>query len=161
MFRDMRRSEQSLSTDSVTAVMERCTNGILACLGDEDYPYAVPLSFVYLQGRIYFHTAKYGHKVDAIAKHPKVSFALVDDDTIVSAEYTTHYRSVIAFGQARLVEGDERLQAFAALIEKYSGDRPEREKQEKVAGCSQSRVMAIDIERITGKESIEYVNAGR
>jgi nitroimidazol reductase NimA-like FMN-containing flavoprotein (pyridoxamine 5'-phosphate oxidase superfamily) len=54
-------------------------------------------------------------------KHPKVSFAVTDEDTIVSAEYTTYFRSVIALGKARIVEGTELLEAFKAMVEKYSG----------------------------------------
>jgi nitroimidazol reductase NimA-like FMN-containing flavoprotein (pyridoxamine 5'-phosphate oxidase superfamily) len=145
--------------EDTIAVMNRCTNGILACLGDDDYPYAVPLSYVYHNGKIYFHCAKAGHKVDAIAKNPKVSFAVVDEDTIVSAEYTTYFRSVIAFGKARIVEGDEWIDAFKALVEKYSGDQPEEAKTKEIAGCKQSHIVAIDVEHITGKEAIEYVNA--
>lgn len=61
MFRKMRRGRQLLSPEDTTAVMERSTNGVLACLGDEAYPYAVPLSFVYLGGKIYFHCSKDGH----------------------------------------------------------------------------------------------------
>jgi len=43
----MRRKRQLMSNEDTVAVMERCTNGILACTGDEDYPYAVPVSYVY------------------------------------------------------------------------------------------------------------------
>jgi nitroimidazol reductase NimA-like FMN-containing flavoprotein (pyridoxamine 5'-phosphate oxidase superfamily) len=157
MFREMRRSRQLLSVDDTVAVMDRCTNGILACLGDEGYPYAVPLSYVYLDGKIYFHSAKEGHKVDAVAKNPKVSFAVVDEDTIVSEEYTSHYRSVIAFGEARIADGDERLKAFKALVEKYSGDRPEDEKIKEISNCMQAHIVAIDVVHITGKTAKEYV----
>lgn len=158
MFREMRRKKQLLSPEETKAVLERGTNGILACLGDEDYPYAVPLSYVYWQDRLYFHSAKSGHKVDAILKHPKVSFSVVDEDTIVSAEYTTYFRSVIAFGKSRLAEDEEWHQAFAALVEKYSGDQPEAAKQKEISGCTQSLIIAMDIEHMTGKEAIEYVN---
>ena len=157
MFREMRRFRQLLSREDMQAVMGRCTNGVLACLGDDDYPYAVPLSYVYYDNKIYFHGAKAGHKNDAIAKHPKVSFAVVDEDTIVSAEYTTYFRSVIAFGKARTVEGDEWVEAFHAMVEKYSGDLPEAAKQKEIMGCTRSNIMAIDVEHITGKEAIEYV----
>ena len=159
MFREMRRGKQLLSKEDTTAVMDRCTNGVLACLGDEDYPYAVPLSYVYFDDKIYFHSAKAGHKIDAITKNPKVSFTVIDEDTIVSKEYTTYFRSVIAFGKARVVEGDEWLAAFKALVEKYSGDQPEEAKQKEVAGCTQACLIAIDVEHITGKEAIEYVKA--
>lgn len=157
MFREMRRGKQLLSMKDTIIVMDRCTNGILACLGDEDYPYAVPLSYVYFNDKIYFHSAKVGHKIDAIIKNPKVSFTVVDEDTIVSEEYTTYFRSVIAFGKARVVEGDERLEAFEALVEKYSGDQPEEAKHKEITGCKEAYIIAIDVEHITGKEAIEYV----
>lgn len=159
MFREMRRGKQLLSKEDTAAVMDRGTNGILACLGDEDYPYAVPLSYVYHNDKIYFHSAKAGHKIDAIAKNPKVSFTVVDEDTIVSEEYTTYFRSVIAFGKARITEGDEHLEAFRALVEKYSGSQPEEAKHKEVTGCANAYIIAIDVEHITGKEAIEYVNA--
>lgn len=159
MFREMRRGRQLLSEDDTAAVMNRCTNGVLACLGDEGYPYAVPLSYVYYNGKIYFHSAKAGHKIDAILNNSKVSFSVIDEDTIVSEEYTTYFRSVIAFGKARIAEGDEWLEAFKALVEKYSGDQPEEAKLKEITGCTQSHIVAVDIEHITGKEAIEYVKA--
>lgn len=159
MFREMRRNRQLLSMEDTKAVMDRCTNGVLACLGDEDYPYAVPLSYVYFNGKIYFHSAKTGHKIDAIMKNPKVSFSVIDKDTIVSKKYTTYFRSAIAFGKARIAEGDERIEAFKALVEKYSGDQPEEEKQKEITGCMKAYIIAIDVEHITGKEAIEIVNS--
>ncbi|MFA9466668.1 MAG: pyridoxamine 5'-phosphate oxidase family protein [Velocimicrobium sp.] len=159
MFREMRRGKQLLSIEDTTTVMNRCTNGVLACLGDEDYPYAVPLSYVYFNDKIYFHSAKAGHKVDAIMKNPKVSFTVIDEDTIVSEEYTTYFRSVIAFGKVRIVEGEEWLDAFHALVEKYSKDQPKEAKHKEITECKHAILIAIDIEHITGKEAIEYVKA--
>ena len=159
MVRIMRRSKQLLSREDTAAVMKRCINGVLACLDDEDHPYAVPLSYVYSNDRIYFHSAKTGHKIAAITRNPKVSFAVVDEDTVVSEKFTTFFRSVIAFGRARIAEGDERLEAFKALVEKYSGDQPEEAKRKEISGCTQAYIVAIDVEHITGKEAIEYVKA--
>jgi len=159
MFRKMRRGKQLLSMEDTVAVMDRCTNGVLACLGDEDYPYAVPLSYVYFNGKIYFHSAKAGHKIDAIVKNPKVSFAVIDEDTIVSEKFTSYFRSVIAVGKARIVEGDEWLEAMKLLVEKYSADQPEEAKHKEISECTQAYMIAIDIEHITGKEAIEYVKA--
>ncbi|MGM0395939.1 MAG: pyridoxamine 5'-phosphate oxidase family protein [Bacillota bacterium] len=159
MFREMRRKRQLLPVEETVAVMDRCTNGILACIGDEGYPYAVPVSYVYYNDKIYFHSAKSGHKVDSIINNPKVSFAVVDEDTIVSEEYTSYFRSVVAFGKARIVEGEEWFKAFEVLVEKYCGDRPAEEKHKEITGCKQSHIVAIDVEHITGKEAIEYVMA--
>jgi hypothetical protein len=159
MFREMRRKNQLLSMEDTRAVMARCTNGVFACCGDRDYPYAVPVNYVYYNDKIYFHSAKAGHKIDSINKNAKVSFAVVDEDTIVSKEYTSYFRSVIAFGKARIVEGNERYEAFRALVEKYSGDMPEEDKQKEINGCTQALIIAVDVEYITGKEAKEYVNA--
>lgn len=159
MFREMRRGKQLLSMEDTIAVMNRNTNGVLACLGDEDYPYAVPLSYVYFNDKIYFHSAKTGHKIDAITNNSKVSFSVTDEDTIISKEYTTYFRSVIAFGKARIVEGDEKLGAFLSLVKKYAGDQPEKSQHKEIDECSHAYIIAIDIEHITGKEAIEFVRA--
>ncbi len=158
MFRKMRRFKQQLSMEETAYVLSRCTNGVLACLGDDDYPYAVPLSYVYHNDVIYFHSAKTGHKLDAIKKNPKVSFTVIDEDTIVSEEFTTYFRSVIAFGKARIVEGEEWMEAMKAVAEKYSGDESEEAKQKEITG-NPPLIVAIDVEHLTGKEAIEYVKA--
>ena len=155
----MRRGKQLLSMEDTREVITRCSNGVLACFGDDGYPYAVPLSYVYFDDKIYFHSAKEGHKIDAIMKNPKVSFSVIDEDTIVSEKYTSYFRSVIAFGKARIVQGSERQEAFEALVEKYSGDQPQEAKHQEITGCTRAYIIAIDIEHITGKEAIELVNA--
>ena len=157
MFRPMRRNRQLLAETEVKTILSRCSHGILACQGDDGYPYAVPLNYVYVDDRIYFHAAASGHKIDAIQRQPKVSFAIVDEDRIVSAEYTSYFRSVIAFGRARITEGDEKLQAFRALMEKYSSDQPEVAKQQELAKCDRAVIVAIDIEYLTGKQAKELV----
>ncbi|MHB9032671.1 MAG: pyridoxamine 5'-phosphate oxidase family protein [Anaerolineae bacterium] len=159
MFREMTRGKQLLSPQDTAAVLHRCTHGVLACQGDDGYPYAVPLNFVYVNSKIYFHSAKAGHKIDAITRDPKVSFAVIDEDRIVSAEYTSYFRSVIAFGQARVTEGQERRDAFEALVSKYSGDQPAGSRQKEIAGCARAWIIAIDVEYITGKEAVEFVKA--
>ena len=65
-FRAMRRLRQQLSEEESISILQKSTAGTLALLGDNDYPYAVPISYVYADGRLYFHSALSGHKVDAI-----------------------------------------------------------------------------------------------
>ena len=89
---------------------------MLAVLGDSGYPYAVPLSYVYAEGRLYFHCAKTGHKLDSIARDPRVSFCVVDQDQIVPEEYTTYFRSVIVFGRASVIDDDEGRRKAAELL---------------------------------------------
>lgn len=157
MFREMIRFKQLMDQEGILEILEKGSNGILACLGDNGYPYAVPVNYVYHNGKIFFHSGKKGHKIDAIQANPKVSFAVVGEDTIVSKEYTSYFRSVIAFGKARIVEGEEWESAFWALVEKYSGDQPEAMKKKEIDNCHRAYIIAIDIEHMTGKRALEYV----
>lgn len=156
MFRRMRRKKQELSKEEVVKVLERCTSGVLAVLGDDDYSYAVPLSYVYHDNKIYFHCANDGHKMDAIRKHNKVSFCVIDEDTIVPEEFTSYFRSVIVFGRARILERKDVKEALDILSAKYSPEMGEARMKE-VESCVETVCMvAIDIEHMTGKEAIEY-----
>ncbi len=157
MFREMRRKKQVLSKEECELVLERGTSGVLAVLGEGGYPYAVPLSYVYADGKIVFHCAKQGHKLDAIAKNDKVSFCVVDLDDIQPERYTTYFRSVIAFGRARVLEEEEKRAAIEALAAKYTPDDPEGRKQEIEREYRALCVVAIEIEHLSGKEAIELV----
>ncbi|MDD3219989.1 MAG: pyridoxamine 5'-phosphate oxidase family protein [Lachnospiraceae bacterium] len=158
MFRKMRRKKQLLSEESCLEILEKGTSGVLALVGDEGYPYAVPLSYVYRDGKIIFHGAKQGHKVDAVKENGKCSFCVIDQDLIVPEEYTTYFRSVIAFGKVRVVEdADEMRRLVSVLAEKYRpeflDERMEAINKEFPALC----VMVLEVEHMTGKEAIELV----
>ncbi|MEG1540978.1 MAG: pyridoxamine 5'-phosphate oxidase family protein, partial [Oscillospiraceae bacterium] len=125
MFKEMRRMKQEMSKEDTQRVLERCSAGVLAVSDENGYPYALPMSYVYFEGKIYFHGAKQGHKIDAIMKNDKVSFCVIDKDEVVPEKYTTIYRSVIAFGRARILENDaERRSALEKITEKYSPKEP-------------------------------------
>ncbi|MCI8514523.1 MAG: pyridoxamine 5'-phosphate oxidase family protein [Lachnospiraceae bacterium] len=158
-MREMRRKNQQMSKEKTEAVLARNTNGVLNVSGEDGYPYGVPVSFVYQDGNLYFHSAPEGHKIDAIRKNPNVSFTVVDEDTVVSAEYTTYFRSVIVFGQAEIVtETDERQRAFTGLIEKYSRDESDESKADVIGRSGdKARIIRIRPTHVTGKEAIEYV----
>ena len=73
MFRQMRRKKQALSREECEEILQQGTSGVLAVSGDDDYPYAVPMSYVFCENKIYFHCAKSGHKLDAVSRNEKVS----------------------------------------------------------------------------------------
>ena len=114
-FRPMRRTRQELSPAETEDILRRGSDGVLAVLGDEGYPYAVPLNYVYKDGKIYFHCAKEGHKFDALMAESKVSFCVVDRNDVIPDEFATYYKSAVAFGHARLLEGTEAEQAVYDL----------------------------------------------
>ncbi|QQO07785.1 pyridoxamine 5'-phosphate oxidase family protein [Breznakiella homolactica] len=160
MFREMRRKKQVLSLDESTAVLKAGTSGVLAVIGDEGYPYAVPLSYVYHDNRIFFHCAITGHKLDAIAENDKVSFCVIDRDTVVPEEYTTYFRSVITFGKARVLEDEkEKREAFEILAAKYSPSHKEGRLREIDRQFNQACLVELRIEHLSGKEAIELVTA--
>lgn len=157
MFREMRRKRQQLTESECVEILNKNTSGVLAVLGDDGYPYAVPLSYVYDRNAIYFHCAKSGHKLDAINSNEKVSFCVIDQDNVVPEIYTTYFRSVIVFGRAKIVESDdERYGAFEKLAIKYNpiDNKKNRDitiEKERLAMC----IVRIDIDHMTGKESVE------
>lgn len=121
MFRDMRRNRQALGMEECAAILHRGSSGVLALSGDDGYPYAVPISYVYDGDKLYFHCAKSGHKLDAIARNPKASFCVVDQDVVVPEAYTTYFRSVIVFGNIRVIDDEEeKLSAIQKLALKYA-----------------------------------------
>ena len=97
------QEKQILSEKECVEILEKGTAGVLGLLGDNDYPYAVPISYVYYNSKLFFHGAKSGHKIDAIKKCSKASFCVIDQDHIVPEEYTTYFRSVIAFGKIYII----------------------------------------------------------
>jgi uncharacterized protein len=159
MFREMRRKRQLLSEAETVEMLQSCTSGVLAVQGDDDYPYAVPLSFAYEDGKLFFHAARGGHKLDAIERNEKVSFCVIDADDVVQGSFTTHFRSAIAFGKARIVtDDDERRHALRRLARKYSPDYLEAADSEIEGAWNRVSVVEIDIEHMTGKAALEIVN---
>lgn len=159
MFRELRRKKQLLSEQETLRVLEEGKTGIVGVLGDDGYPYTVPINYVSLEDKIYFHSAKKGHKVDAIAKEPKISMTVVEKDDVVSREFTTYFRSIQLFGKAYVVEDEaERNVAFRALCEKFSGADMDRYDEIMSKEADAAAIVRIDIEHITGKESMELVN---
>lgn len=159
-FRAMRRNKQEMSRERTIEVLGRATSGVLAVLGDDDYPYAVPLSFVYSDNKIYFHCAKQGHKLDAMRKWDKVSFCVIDQDQVVGEEFTTYFRSAIAFGRVRELEhfGKEFMEAHRLLSLKYWPEASQEKIDEDLEKEGMPMlVFAIDIEHMTGKEAKELV----
>ena len=159
MFREMRRKRQALTREACEAVLCRRTCGVLALSGDDGYPYAVPISYVYDGERIYFHSARAGHKLDAVRREPKASFCVIDQDQIVPAEYTTYFRSVIAFGRIRVLEDEgEKRVAIEKLAGKYAPeDSPENRRQAIDREWKPLCMLEMTIDHLSGKEAIELV----
>ena len=157
MFREMRRKKQALNAKEISEILKRNTSGVLSVNGDGGYPYGVPLSYVYLDSKLYFHCAGAGHKLDSILKDDKVSFCVIDQDQVVGEEYTTYFRSVIAFGRARVLEGAEKLRPLVELCEKYYPGHLEQTRQKAEHALKNVSIVEVTIEHMTGKTAMELV----
>ena len=156
VFRPMRRSRQELSREECEAILKEGTSGVLALLGDGDYPYAVPLSYVYEDGKIYFHCAKTGHKLDAIRRQEKASFCVIGQDQIIPEKFTTAYSSVIVFGTIKEItsENDKQI-ILEEFIRKFSADYFTEGLEEIKTYIKRTCILELSIEEITGKEGLE------
>ncbi len=157
MFRQMRRAKQQLDEASSVRLLEECSSGVLALSGDEGYPYALPISYVYSDGCIYFHSALTGHKIDAISRCDKASFCVVAQDKVLPEKYTTAYKSVIAFGRIRVMDEGEKLPAVLKLAEKYNPGHPAQSRAEADKSIKAMHMLELKIEHLTGKQGKELL----
>ena len=159
MFKEMRRHLQKLSLQENKDILTKATSGVLAVSGEDGYPYAVPMSFAFDHKRLIFHCAKTGHKLESVLRNDKVSFCVIDQDIIIPKEYTTYFRSVIVFGRTHiLLDEKEKQKAFEILAAKYSPNDQEGRLAEIHKLFKQTVIFVLDIEYMSGKESIELKN---
>ena len=152
MFRTMRRFKQQISQEACIHVLKQEKRGVLAVLGDDEYPYAMPLDYVYDEetGHLFFHCAKEGHKLDAVRRHEKVSFCVCDEGFRREGEWALNIQSVILFGRMREVEpGEETIRRARQLGLKFADADYVEEEIRRAA----SRVLCLELipEHMSGK----------
>lgn len=147
-----------LPEDEAKSILSEMTNGVLALRDNSDYPYAVPVSYAYDGKALYIHSAVAGHKIDCMRYNPKISFCVVKQDIIRPEEFTTYFKSVIAYGTAEFITNRaDMINALQLLANKYS---PGIDSEDEIAKCiDHVAVIKINIESLTGKEAIELTRA--
>lgn len=159
MFREMRRNRQKMDAAACVCLLNNGTSGVLAVNGEGGYPYTIPLNYIYEDGKLYFHGAKSGHKIDAILKDAKVSFCVIGMEQNVPEKFTVYFKSVVVFGKAVIVKDDtERREAIRRLADRFSPDESnERRDAEITREWKSLTVIRVDIEYMSGKQAIELV----
>lgn len=150
-FRKMRRFKQQLSEESCVEILKNEPRGVMAVAGENGYPYAFPIDFVYDGGRLYFHCAKEGHKLDAIKSCDKVSFCVMNEGFRKDGEWALNISSVIVFGRVKIMTDSGRiLEKLRLLGNKYY---PSAVDVEREIGRTLSRVcmLELEIDHMTGK----------
>ena len=150
-FRRMRRFKQALTKEACAEILREEKRGTLAVIGDGGWPYAVPLNYWYDEGanKLYFHCAKEGHKLEAIAACDKVCFT-VHDAGESAGDWSYYVKSVIVFGRARLIEDPAvKLKKARQFGAKYF-PTPE-ELDHKLLAIDRMALVEITVEHMTGK----------
>ena len=153
MFRPMRRIKQQLSDEEALEILVKAKRGVLSVIGDDGWPYGVWLNPHYRRedGRIYFHGAKEGHKIDALRRDARVSFTVIDDGVQDEGGWAYTFRSVVVFGRIEFVEDQAfALELCRELARRFNPSEEEIEKEIRIAGA-RVQVLCLIPEHITGK----------
>ncbi len=153
MFKQMRRFKQQITQEECVEVLRNAKRGVISLLGEDGYPYGLPINHWYCEedGRLYFHGAKAGHKIEAIRKCDKASFCAYDEGYRKEGEWALNIKSVIVFGRIRLVRDEELARKICThLVSKFTDDEEYLEKELKNA-LPRVQCLEMSIEHMTGK----------
>lgn len=154
MFRKMRRFKQQVSDDECRKILKEETRAALSVIGDNGYPYTVPINFYYdeTDNKIYFHGAKEGHKVDAINQCNKVCFTTWNQGFKKEEHWEWNVTSVVVFGRVKLLTDKAVIENhLRKLAKKYYPTADEIEAEMNSSAANHVQMFAIDIEYMTGK----------
>lgn len=152
----MRRFKQALSQAENITILKQKTHGILALCDEKSFPYTVPLNYVYLNDKIYFHCATIGRKLDIIHQNNKASFCVIDQDAVIPEKFTTAYSSVIASGTIKAITDEKDKQIILEeFIRKFSADYFTEGLKEIKIYMNRTCILELTIEELTGKEGLE------
>ena len=153
IFREMQRKKQQLTREECIKILSEEPRGVLSVIGDEGYPYGMPMNHWYCpeDGRLYFHSAMTGHRVDALDKCSKASFCVYDSGYRREGEWSLNIKSVIVFGRVETVSDTAKAEDIVRRLSlKYTDDTEYIEKEIKQA-LDHTLVFALIPEHITGK----------
>ena len=153
-MKNMRLSKRQMNDDEAMDLLKKGEYGILSTIDVEKQPYGTPLSYIFMDGSIYFHGATVGTKLDNIQNNCKVCFTVVGKTEILPAEFTTNYGSVMAFGNATIIDGEEKIEALKEILKKYSVDYYEEGLKYIEKASDKVSVVKIILEEFTGKHRV-------
>ena len=158
MFRKMARIREQIPNEECIEILKTQLRGVLSVLGDDDYPYGIPINHYYCEedGKLYFHGGTKGHRIDAMRSHGKASFCVLDEGRPEQeGGWALRFRSVIVFGRLEEVEDHDRaIEITRALCHKFTSDEEYIEKEIENAGA-RTMVICLTPEHITGKTVLE------
>ena len=149
----MLRKKQQLPEEECIEILKNELRGVLSVIGDDDYPYGMPINHFYCEedGKIYFHSGRKGHKIDAMKSHDKASFCVYDQGFRREGEWALNIRSVIVFGRIEFIEDKEKIYEIARHLSHKFTDDEEYIEREIVRSGPGTLMFALVPEHMTGK----------
>ena len=153
MFREVARKKQALPIEECIEILIKEPRGVLSVLGDDDYPYGMPLNHYYCDedGKLYFHSGTKGHKIDAINKCDKMSFCVYDEGYRKEGEWALNIKSVIVFGRVEIVKDHEKALSLCRQLSYHFTDDEQYIENEICHAGPRTLVFALVPEHMTGK----------
>jgi len=151
MLKELRRKERALTTEEALELLGRGEYGVLSTISEDGAPYGVPVNYCVDGGRVYFHCAVEGHKLENIAGDNRVSFCVVGETEVLPDQFATRYESVIVSGHAEELFDAEKQRALEGLVTKYSSRFMPEGMRYIEAKAGRTRVFRFAIEEISGK----------
>lgn len=150
-FRPLRRIKQTASQEECIALLESAPRGVLAVHGENGYPYGLPVNYVFMDGRIYFHCAKEGHKVDALRADDRVSFTILSEPVKNEGEWWYCFTSVIVFGRVSEINDPEKAdKVLRSLGSKYFPEGYDMET-DIIRNGPHALILELTIDHVSGK----------
>ncbi len=151
----MRRKDKELADPAALEDILKRGSVCRLALVDDGQPYLVPMSYGYVDGALYLHSAAEGRKINILRNNSRVCFEVEVDVKLVTGEracnWSFHYRSVIGYGRGHFVtDPDERRLGIDAVMRQYGASGPFDYAPETMA---RTVVIRIEIEEMTGKQA--------
>lgn len=154
MFRPIRKRKNEIDRSAAEALLRESRRGVLAVNGEDGYPYAVPINYLYdaAAQKIYFHGARAGYKVDALRNSDKVCFTVYGNETVREEAWAPFVQSTVVFGRCRLLEnGPDTTALLKRFVMKYYPS--EELAEEEIARSGKAvQLFEITVEHLSGKE---------
>lgn len=153
MFRELTRKRQQISEAACLELLRREKRGVLSVLGDDGYPYGMPINHFYNDddGCLYFHGGKKGHKIDALRRCDKASFCAYDSGFVKDGDWALNIRSVVVFGRVEFIgDMETTIEISRRLCAKFTDDEQYIEHEIRHSGPG-TLVFRLVPEHMTGK----------
>ena len=154
MFNKLRRKDKGMDINKTLDLITTNDYGTFSTISNSGYPYSIPVNYVFIDNKIYFHCATEGHKINNILENNKVCFTVVGNSNVIPEKFSTSYSSAVIFGRASICDNTEKNIILAKLLEKYAPNFLESGMKYINASSHNTYVVQIDIDDLTGKQSL-------